>query len=116
LNFACKRTLVVGAILSALVLATPMWGQPGPQHSGQQLFSDSCAGCHNKNGDGKTNYAKKIPVPDLRSKDIQGKPDEELYALIARGSRHVNYPHAFELRGMSRENVLTLIQYIRTMK
>lgn len=100
--------LLVGAIM---LTAVPMWAADG-----QQVFAENCANCHGKNGDGKTAYAKRIPTPDLRAKDVQDKADEDLYATIARGVGHVNYPHGYEMRGMSKDKIFALIQYIRKMK
>ncbi len=104
------RVLSALALAAILLTAVPTWAADG-----QQLFNETCANCHGKNGDGKTNYGKKIPTPDLRSKEVQSKPDEDLYATIARGVGHVNYPHGYEMRGMSKDKIFSVIQYIRTM-
>jgi mono/diheme cytochrome c family protein len=106
-----RRGLALPVLILLLFATMPVWAQ-----NGEKLFLDNCSGCHGKNGDGKTNYAKKAHVPDLRSKETQVKSDHDLHELIARGLGHVSYPHAFELRGMSSEMVAKLVQYIRVLK
>lgn len=107
-----RRSITI-ALLSGLFLAAiPLWaGDPT-----EQLFNDNCASCHGKRGDAKTAYAKRTPTADLRSKEVQSKSDEALYGAIGRGTGHVNYPHGYEMRGMSKEKIFSLIQYIRALK
>jgi len=81
-----------------------------------EVFKTHCANCHGASGDGKTAYSKRVPVPDLRRKIFQDRSDEEIYASIATGAGHVNYPHSFGSRGMDREKILGLVQLIRTFK
>ncbi len=82
-----------------------------------QVFAANCANCHGPNGDGKTAYSRtRFAVPDLRRKAFQDRSDEQIYASIATGAGHVNYPHSFGARGMDREKINGLVQLIRTFK
>jgi len=55
----------------------------------------------------------RITLADLRSDEIQKKTDEELYKGIAFGVGHKQHSHAFAERGMSINQVIDVVQYIR---
>ena len=48
-------------------------------------FKSKCAGCHGANGSGQTAAGKGMKLRDLRSAEVQGQSDDQLYAIIAKG-------------------------------
>jgi hypothetical protein len=66
-------------------------------------------------GSGSTPRGKKLGAADLRSKQVQDLSDEELFATIAYGVRHKQYPHAFVKRGLTLKQVADLVAHIRTL-
>lgn len=84
--------------------------------AGADAFSTKCAYCHGKEGAGKTNFAQKATLPDLRTKEIQQRTDRELHDSIGRGVGHKQYPHAFLFRGMSEAELTSVIAFIRSLK
>jgi mono/diheme cytochrome c family protein len=83
------------------------------QSGGEALFNANCAKCHGRDGAGKTAIAAKLHIPDLGSRVVQSLTDTEIYDSIARGTRHKQYPHAYEFRGMSQADINSLVGYIR---
>jgi mono/diheme cytochrome c family protein len=112
MNGASKAVVVLIGVVAVILTAMPL----SAADIGQQIYTENCASCHGSNGSGKTAYAKKVPTPDLRSKEVQQRSDDELYLTVARGVGHVNYPHGYEMRGMSKDKILAVIQYVRTLK
>jgi len=103
---------LTGLLLSALLLTASL-----PAFAdGEAVFRKNCATCHANDGSGKTSFAARARIPDLRSKEVQSLTDEELYSSIARGTRHKAYPHAFEMRGMPKSEVDALVVYLRSIK
>lgn len=86
------------------------------QASGESLFNNKCANCHAKDGSGKTAFAEKAKVPDLRSGQVQFMTDQEIYDCIATGKNHKAYPHSFAMRGMSAQEINSLVKYIRQIE
>jgi mono/diheme cytochrome c family protein len=84
--------------------------------SGGDVFSTKCVSCHGKDGGGKTAFAQKATIPDLRSETIQSKSDRDLHDSIGRGQGHKVYPHAYLMRGMTEGELRALIGYIRSIK
>ncbi len=101
---------ISGLTILALLLTSAAFAEP------EANYRVNCSQCHGADGAGKTNFASRARVPDLRSKEVQDMTDEEIYSSIARGTRHKNYPHAFEMRGMTKADIKLLVGYIRTMK
>lgn len=42
--------------------------------------------------------------------------DAELYESIARGTKHREYPHAYEMRGLTKPQIQAMVAHIRTLK
>lgn len=101
------------ALLILLILcAAPLCAQD----EAAALFKSNCAHCHNINGDGRTEAAKKMRIPDLRSPEIQNMSDEALFQTIGNGTQHKQYPHTFLRKGMTSAQVRQLVDHIRTLK
>jgi mono/diheme cytochrome c family protein len=67
---------VLGATSATSVLAAP---------DGATTFKAKCAGCHGQDGSGNTPAGKGLKVKDLRSAEVQGQTDEQLFEVIAKG-------------------------------
>lgn len=102
LRFTAAVTLI--ALVSTAALAD----------EGQSLYAKNCGNCHAPDGAGRTNTRFKLP--DLRSTQVQSMSDAELYESIARGTKHREYPHAYEMRGLTKPQIQAMVAHIRTLK
>jgi mono/diheme cytochrome c family protein len=84
--------------------------------SGAETFDMKCASCHGKDGAGKTSFAQKATLPDLRSQAVQSKSDRDLHDSIGRGVGHKAYPHAYLMRGMTEGQLNSVIGFVRSLK
>jgi Cytochrome c. len=84
--------------------------------SGAETFDMKCVNCHGKDGAGKTGFAQKATIPNLRSQVIQSKTDRDLHDSIGRGMGHKAYPHAYLMRGMTEGQLSSVIGFIRSLK
>jgi mono/diheme cytochrome c family protein len=103
--------LVRIVIVVALCAAVP---RLSAAQNAERLYSGKCASCHAADGRGHTAATAKMKVPDLRSKSVQQRSDEDLYAATAQGRDHKSYPHAFLHTGLTEQQIRDLIKYIRT--
>jgi cytochrome c553 len=103
-----KLAILVGTIAVALFIMLPnlSWAQEGVA-----LYKAKCAVCHGANGEGKP--AAKIP--SLVSQKTQAMSDAELTDFIANGGPSKKPTHAFEKKGVTPEQVKTLVAHIREM-
>ena len=83
------------------------------QNTGEATYKSICIHCHGPKGDGKGHEGLKITPADLRSDAVQKKSDDELYQGVAFGVGHKQYAHAFAERGMSTQQVLDVVAFIR---
>jgi len=83
---------------------------------GSEIFNKNCARCHGTDGRAKTPAAAKLAVANLHSPKVQSQSDAELFDGIGYGKRHIQYPHAFLLKGMTEDQVRALVAHIRTFK
>jgi mono/diheme cytochrome c family protein len=81
----------------------------------EALYAKKCANCHARDGSGHTAVASKLTVPDFRSKRVKEMSDADVYNSIAQGTQHREYPHAFLHTGLTEEQILGLVKYIRTL-
>jgi mono/diheme cytochrome c family protein len=106
-RFIQKAVLI--AVFSGFAL------QVSAQSGGEALFNANCARCHGRDGMGKTDVAARLHIPDLGSRAVQSLTDSEIFDSIARGTRHKEYPHGYEFRGMSKTDIGSLVKHIRSM-
>ena len=100
---------------SALIaLALSFFSLAFAQSNGQAIFDRNCAKCHGKDGAGKTAVAAKLNIPNLASTAVQSLTDAEIYDSIARGTRHKEYPHGYEFRGMTKADINALVEHVRS--
>ena len=105
-----RKFLVVGALSCFSLVSSFAAGAQG-----EDLFEAHCVSCHGKDGSG-TPAGKKVGVLDLRSPEVQSLSDQELFDGIAYGARHKKYPHGFARRGLTDQQITTLVSYVRTLR
>lgn len=103
-----KRLL---AALLLLLLIGSAFAQEPPA-----AFEKNCINCHGVDGKANTVAGKKMNIPSLGSPDVQKLSDDELYATIANGTSHKQYPHAFANKGVTGAEIRQIIVFIRSLK
>ncbi len=111
-TLAMIRSVRTTAVLICLFLCSGLLFA----QSGSDVFSTKCMNCHGRDGGGKTAFAQKATIPDLRSAAVQSKTDRDLHDSIGRGQGHKAYPHAYLMRGMTEGELRAVIGYIRSIK
>ena len=101
----------VFAFMALLVVLPAMTASAAPQdQGGQTLFKNTCASCHGQNGT-PTAVGKSLNAPDLGSKAVQNRADEELQQIVTNGKG--NMP-PFSGR-LSEAQINSLVAYIHTL-
>jgi cytochrome c6 len=109
---------VVAATATALTLAlmilfqTSSQAMVSPAEDGAALYKAKCAMCHAPDGSGSTAAGKSMKVRDLRTVEVQGQTDEELYGIIASGKGKMP---GYE-KTLGADSCKALVAYIRTLK
>jgi mono/diheme cytochrome c family protein len=88
--------------------------KPTPESiaQGKKIYSYDCASCHGVNGDGKTDVAKELKVPDLTDPArLKDRTDGELFYILKTG--HGNMPP--EGDRVKPEQLWDLVNYIRSL-
>lgn len=75
-------------------------------------YKSKCASCHGADGGGQTAAGKAMKVKDLRSAEVQGLSDDQLYALIAKGKGKMP---GYE-KSLGADTCKALVAYIRQLK
>src|ERR1700693_5525497 len=75
------------------------------------LFKAKCSTCHGPDGSGNTPVGKSLQSADLRSPEVQKKPDAELTESISEGKG--NMP-AFKTL-LSADEIHSVLGYVRTL-
>jgi len=85
--------------------------KPGPDSAATRAtYRTKCATCHGPDGSG-SEVGKTMNVPDLRSSEVQKRPDAELAQVIANGKGGMP-PFKDSLSG---DQIHSLVSYIRTL-
>jgi cytochrome c6 len=79
--------------------------------NGADLYKAKCAACHGVDGAGKP--AAKIP--SLISEEVKKMPDAEVADSIANGGKSKKASHAYAAKGMTPEQVNSLVAHIREL-
>jgi len=96
--FTCLATLALPCCL-------------GAQSDAAKVYKTNCALCHAADGSGETASGKSLKAKDLRSPEVQGKSDEELGEVIAKGAGKMP---AFGKK-LSPDGIKSLVAYIRAL-
>jgi mono/diheme cytochrome c family protein len=79
-------------------------GRPDPDATGQEIYEQSCSGCHGVDLSGR------VGQPSLgASSDAAGQPDEALILTVTRGKGRMP---SFE-ESLTAEQVLRVVAYVR---
>ena len=83
-RFAPIKRLALVALIATTIIAgnSPAAGQDAP--NGATVFKSKCVTCHGADGSG-TAVGKSLKVADLRSDEVQKKPDAELIQSVSDG-------------------------------
>ena len=82
---------------------------------GEATYKTQCSKCHGMDGSASTPAGKKLGAADLRSQEVQDLPYDELFATIAYGAKHKQYPHGFARRGLEPKQIAELVIYIHKL-
>ena len=93
-----KKTILITMLLS-LIFATAAVADDGAA-----LFKSKCAACHGPDG-------KKLAKADLSGAAVQKIADADLVKFIGE-----NPKHNFTKKGLSEEQIKSLVAFIRTLK
>jgi cytochrome c6 len=81
-----RNLAVLLAIFAGITgAASPALAATGNADAGKKIFSAKCATCHGQDGSANTPVGKSLKAADLRSPDIQKKPDADFYAQVEKG-------------------------------
>ena len=105
-------TAVTIAVLLALFLIqsrTPAMVAPSDDAAG--LFKAKCVACHGSDASGNTAMGKNLKIRDLRSAEVQGQSDAQLFKIISNGKGKMP---AYG-RSLSQEQIHKLVAFVREL-
>jgi mono/diheme cytochrome c family protein len=90
----------------------PVKPTPESLASGKKIYSYDCASCHGVTGDGKTDVAKDLKMPDLTDPArLKDRTDGELFYILKTG--HGDMPP--EGDRVKPEQLWDLVNYVRSL-
>ena len=109
-----KKALTIAAFAGIVTLASldSRAGMPTAAADAAATYKSKCASCHGANGSGQTAVGKSMKLRDLRSAEVQGQTDEQLYAIIAKGKGKMP---GYE-KSLGAETCKALVAHMRTLK
>jgi mono/diheme cytochrome c family protein len=110
---ACSSLIALRAIafLGAGLLVTSC-SVPTRAQDGATLYRSKCLACHGPTGAGRP----AIKGTDLLTEAAKKATDAELTESIAHGGKNKNAAHAYEDKGVTRDQVQTLVKYVRELQ
>lgn len=111
-NFKVPLAWLAGLATAVLLVANVFAGagQPRMDPQTKSTFESTCATCHGADGSG-TPLGKTLQAADLRSPEVQKKPDAELIQAVTNGKG--NMP---PFKGkITDQQISALIGYVRTL-
>jgi mono/diheme cytochrome c family protein len=111
LKKAASAVLAAGLIMMAAIVLNSPTAISGTLSAGADdgIFKAKCAPCHGADGSGNTAMGKKLSVRDMRSAEVQGQSDAQLYSLIAKGKGKM----PAYAKSLSQQQIQQLVAYIR---
>jgi cytochrome c5 len=99
-------------ILAVAALPALLNAGGGNAASGEAVFAKSCKMCHGAQGQGNPVIAKTLnaTIPDLGSKEVQAKSDEELKKEVVEGKGKMK-----PVKSASPSEIADAIAHIRTL-
>ena len=90
----------------------PVKSTPESIAHGKKIYSYDCASCHGSTGDGKTDVAKDLKIPDLTDPALLAdRTDGELFYIVKNG--HSDMPP--EGDRVKTEKLWDLVNYVRSL-
>lgn len=90
----------------------PVKSTPESIAQGKKIYSYDCAQCHGSTGDGKTDVAKELKIPDLTDPALlKDRTDGELFYIVKNG--HGDMP--LEGDRAKSERLWDLVNYVRSL-
>ena len=109
---ALIATIAMIALVAAICSTNPsLAGSPKVQDV-KATFGSKCASCHGLNGSASTAKGKEMKIKDMRSAEVQGMTDDELFKIIAKGKGKMP---GYE-KSLGADMCHKLVAYIRTLK
>jgi len=105
-----KRVIVVVAFAVASFILIP--GTAFAADEGADLYKAKCAMCHGADATGKP----AVKAPSLVSEDAKKKSDAEMTDMIANGGKDKKASHAFSQKGITADQIKSLVSYIRSLQ
>jgi len=102
----------VAAVAFAVATFTFMPASALAADEGADLYKAKCAMCHAPDGTGKP----AIKAPSLVSDEAKKKSDAEMTDMIANGGKDKKASHAFSQKGLTADQIKSLVAYIRTLQ
>lgn len=98
--------------VKAVRAPNPVKPTPESIAAGKKIYSYDCAQCHGATGDGKTEVAKDLKIPDLSDPArLKDRIDGELFYILKDG--HGNMPA--EGHRLKPEQLWDLVNYLRSL-
>jgi mono/diheme cytochrome c family protein len=105
-----KRAVVVFAFAVASFLLIPRAASAADE--GADLYKAKCAMCHGADATGKP----AIKAPSLVSDEAKKKSDADITDMIANGGKDKKASHAFLQKGLTSDQIKSLVSYIRSLQ
>ncbi|MFI5336849.1 MAG: c-type cytochrome [Opitutales bacterium] len=100
-------------LLSLTACASLAWtGEPKANWKGL------CAECHGEDGRGQNKMGRKLNIPDLSNKAVQGLfTDEQAFKIIKEGLTDENNKVSMKpVEGLSDTEIKSLVTFVRTLR
>jgi mono/diheme cytochrome c family protein len=102
---------LLSIFIFALLFVITQGSAVAEDSAGTDVYKAKCMTCHAKDGSGNTPVGKSLQSADLRSPEVQKKPDAELSESISEGKG--NMP-AFKTL-LSADEIHSVLVYVRTL-
>ena len=106
-----RKVSLLSIFTFALLFAITQGSAVAEDSAGTDVYKAKCMTCHAKDGSGNTPVGKSLQSADLRSPEVQKKPDAELTESISEGKG--NMP-AFKTL-LSADEIHSVLGYVRTL-
>ena len=104
-----RSAVMFFAIIMAVFVFSPglSWADDGAA-----LYKAKCAACHGADATGKP----AVKAPSLVSPEAKKLTDEQLTDAIANGGKEKKPMHTFSKKGVTPEQIKSLVAYIRSLQ
>jgi mono/diheme cytochrome c family protein len=106
-----RKVSLLSIFIFALLFVITQGSAVAEDSAGTDVYKAKCMTCHAKDGSGNTPVGKSLQSADLRSPEVQKKPDAELSESISEGKG--NMP-AFKTL-LSADEIHSVLVYVRTL-